>query len=61
MYLAPKGSNDRKSILQHLLSHMGDGVLHHVKGYLTTRAIKKAVKFGVFREKQDPDGEDPWA
>jgi len=54
MYLAPKGAEgsvgQAESIFQRLLSFiMGDQ--HRAEVYLTTRAIKKAVKLIVFEQK----------
>ena len=58
MYLSPKGADgsveQAQSILQRLLSYLGEDIQHRVEVYLTTRAVKKAVKFVVF-EREDEE------
>ena len=53
MYLAPNGApgsvGQAESILQRILSYLN--IQHRAEVYLTTRAIKQAVKLVVFEEK----------
>ena len=58
MYLSPKGADgsveQAQSILQRLLSYLGEDIQYRAEVYLTTRAVKMAVKFIVF-EREDEE------
>ena len=59
MYLAPKGAEgtvgQAESVFQRLMSYLIEDFQHRSEVYLTSRAIKKAVKLIVFEKKEDDE------